>query len=145
MTSNEQYVIFHVKKELYALTISHIQEIIKMKDICITPTNHRPYLKGVINVRGNVIPVISLHKRFGYTEPSPSRSTRIIIVEINKITVGLIVDHVVKVETLEQFPLPESSDEQMKTHCTGIVYMDTRIVPTLHLPSILEIGAESHE
>lgn len=140
MSNQSQHVIFRLEEDVYALNIHHIQEIINMKDICETPKSQRPYLKGVINVRGNIIPVISLRERFqGETSPI-TRTTRIVITEIAEQNIGIIVDEIIKAELLDIEPLPETFSAKLKTFAEGVSYMGETIVPVLKLPAILEMG-----
>jgi len=140
MSPVNQHIIFRLLDEVYAINISQVQEIIKMKDICETPTPYRPYLLGVINVRGNVIPVVSLTKRLGKPGIPITPSTRIIIVQVQKQLIGMIVDAVLKVDSIEIEPFPDSSDEKSKSYCIGIAYLDDSIIPVLSLDHFLEVG-----
>lgn len=142
MSSQEQHVIFRSIDEMYALNIKHIQEIIKMKEICEIPNSARSYIKGVINVRGIIIPVISLSERFGNTQPPETRTTRIIITKVQEQFIGIIVDEIIKVEFLSIEPLPETVNEEIKTCSLGFGYMGNKIIPILELLNVLEIGSE---
>ena len=91
-----QVVGFKLGEEEFVIDILKVQEIIKMIDI--TPVPNAPYyVNGVINLRGKVIPVVSLRKRFGFEEKEINNFTRIIVVEIDKKLVGFIVDRVTEV------------------------------------------------
>lgn len=96
MQNDGQLVIFELTNQLYALPIQETQEIIRMTDITTVP-NSREYVEGIINLRGNVVPVINLHRRLGLEEGSRDDSTRIIVVEHNGQKVGMIVDNVQEV------------------------------------------------
>ncbi|MEK5034618.1 chemotaxis protein CheW [Paenibacillus sp. FSL R7-0302] len=69
----EQYIIFRLVQEKLAIAIREIDEIIKMEPITAVP-NSKPFIKGVINLRGKIIPVISLCRRFGLAESPPDAS-----------------------------------------------------------------------
>ena len=92
-----KYLTFKLDEEIYGLEILKVQEIIEMLDITKVPRTP-DYVKGVINLRGKVIPVVNLRKRFGMLEQENSRNTCIVVVYIRKadedITMGLIVDQV---------------------------------------------------
>ena len=91
-----QVVGFKLEDEEFVIDILKVQEIIKMIDI--TPLPNAPhYVNGVINLRGKVIPVISLRKRFGFEDRENNNLTRIMVVEIDKKLVGFIVDKVTEV------------------------------------------------
>lgn len=144
MSLHEQHIIFKSTEQVYGLNIAHVQEIIKMKEICETPNSNRQYLKGVINVRGIIIPVISLSQRFHRIQKETTNASRIIITKTNEQFVGIIVDEIVKVESLEIHPLPETVHEEIKETCVGMSYMGDLIIPILQLTSILQIGSEKN-
>ncbi|CAH1206778.1 Chemotaxis protein CheW [Paenibacillus plantiphilus] len=104
-TGQEQYIEFAIEKEQYAIRIQDIHEIIKIQDITAIP-NVTPYVKGVINLRGKIVPVISLRKLFELPDKDHSRTTRIIVVHHREDTVGIIVDRVNKVATFSDIQLP---------------------------------------
>lgn len=91
-----QLVSFRVGKELFVLSITQIQEIIRPTEIVAIPRSPE-FVEGVINLRGRIIPVIDLRKRF-YVEPvGEENKVRIIVAEIDDIIVGLMVDAVEEV------------------------------------------------
>ncbi|MBI2267055.1 MAG: chemotaxis protein CheW [Armatimonadetes bacterium] len=95
----EQIVVFQMGKELYALKIEYVNEIIRMQEITEIPRVPE-FVEGVINLRGKVIPIIDLRKRFGLPASEETASTRIIIVAIRELMVGMIVDKVHEVLTI---------------------------------------------
>lgn len=88
-----QLVIFRLGKEEYGLPITKVQEINRLVPITKLPQTPS-FMEGVINLRGRIIPVIDLRKRFGLQVTEHGEDTRIIIVEVNGQTVGIIVDAV---------------------------------------------------
>ncbi|KIL40806.1 chemotaxis protein CheW [Gordoniibacillus kamchatkensis] len=105
VTEQEQYIEFGIGNERYAIRIQDIHEIIKMQDITHIP-NVMPYVKGVINLRGKIVPVISLRHLFGLDQETDSKNTRIVVVNHQEDTVGIIVDRVNKVTTFSDIQLP---------------------------------------
>jgi purine-binding chemotaxis protein CheW len=105
VTDQEQYVEFGIEIEQYAIRIQDIHEIIKIQDITQIP-NVLPYVKGVINLRGKIVPVISLRNLFQLDEKEHSKTTRIVVVHHKEDTVGIIVDRVNKVATFSDFQAP---------------------------------------
>jgi purine-binding chemotaxis protein CheW len=101
----EQYIEFGIENEQYAIRIQDIHEIIKIQDITQIP-NVKHYVKGVINLRGKIVPVISLRNLFQLEEKAYSRTTRIIVVHHQEDTVGIIVDRVNKVTTFSDIQAP---------------------------------------
>jgi purine-binding chemotaxis protein CheW len=86
-------VVFHLASEHYAIDIAAVEGIIKLQTITTVP--HAPhFVEGVTNLRGKVLPVIDLRKRFGFTAGEPTNDTRIVVVEMNGATVGIVVDGV---------------------------------------------------
>lgn len=86
-------LLFHIDNNVYGVEIQYITEIIGIQPITIVP-KVPDYIKGVINIRGKVIPVMSVRKRFGKPEIPFDERTCIIVVEWDAIAVGLIVDKV---------------------------------------------------
>lgn len=104
-TGLTQYVQFGIGNESYAIKISEVHEIITMQDITEIP-NCQFYVKGVINLRGKIIPVISLRSLFALPEQSQTKATRIIVVHHREEAVGIIVDRVYKVARFEDIQPP---------------------------------------
>lgn len=91
-----QLVTFDLLGEEFGLPILDVREIIRMTDV--TPVPHAPnFVEGVINLRGQILPVVDLRKRFNLEAKEMDDSTRIVVVEINNNLLGLIVDGVSEV------------------------------------------------
>ncbi|UUZ83576.1 chemotaxis protein CheW [Paenibacillus sp. P26] len=104
---HEQYVEFGMGEEQYAIRIQDIHEIIRMQEITQIPSV-RSYVKGIISLRGKIVPVISLRSVFRQEEKAYSKSTRIILVHHGEDPVGIIVDRVHKVIAFSNIqPPPE--------------------------------------
>lgn len=95
-----QVVTFELFEEIFALPILDVREIIRMTDI--TPVPQAPeFVEGVINLRGQIIPIVDLRARFGLESQERDDNTCIIVVEVTSTTVvGLIVDRVHQVDQL---------------------------------------------
>lgn len=91
-----QLVGFCLGEEEYGVEILKIQEINRMLAISKIPRAPE-YVEGIINLRGKVIPIINLRKRFGLEKKENSKQTRIIVVEVNKKILGIVVDSVSEV------------------------------------------------
>jgi purine-binding chemotaxis protein CheW len=104
-TMQEQYIEFAIDKEHYAIRIEDIHEIIKLQDITQIP-NVTSYVKGVINLRGKIVPIISLRSLFQLQEIEQTRYARIIVVNHLEDTVGIIVDRVNKVTNFSDIQIP---------------------------------------
>ena len=93
MAADVQLVIFKLANEDYGLPISKVQEINRM--VTVTRLPQTPgFMEGIINLRGRVIPVVDLRKRFGFIPREHQADTRIMVVDISGQTVGLVVDAV---------------------------------------------------
>ena len=96
-----QFVTFFISDELYGVDIYKVREVIKMTEITSVPRSAE-YVVGVINLRGQVIPVIDLRLRFSLDLKAYDKSTRIIISEVKGKNVGMIVDRMNKVERIQE-------------------------------------------
>ena len=91
-----QLVCFKVDHEEYAVNIMKVQEIIRINEITAVPKT-KEYMKGIINLRGTVVPVVDMRTRFGLKTPESQEQSRIVVVNISGKTTGLIVDSVTEV------------------------------------------------
>ena len=91
-----QYLTFVLAGEIYGLGILQVREIIGMTDITAVPRTPE-FVKGVINLRGGVVPVIDARLKFGMSEAEPTDRTCIVVVDVGEADVGLIVDEVSEV------------------------------------------------
>jgi len=105
-----QYLTFAVSGDEYAVAILRVKEIIAFDEITRVPRTPG-FIRGVINLRGSVVPVIDLAQKFGYGETQPSRSTCNVIVEVKAdqktIVLGLLVDAVSQVVDLQPDDIQE--------------------------------------
>jgi purine-binding chemotaxis protein CheW len=93
---DEHLVVCVLGDELYALDIAVVKEIIAWEPVTRVP-RVQGWAQGIINLRGNIIPVVDLRKRFGLPEAEIGRETRVVVVEMGQIVVGLVVDGVTEV------------------------------------------------
>lgn len=91
-----QLTSFRLGGEEYAVDIAAVQEIVRMSTITRVP-KAPAFVEGVINLRGHIVPVIDLRKRFGLAALEPTKATRIVIIQAQGKTIGLIVDAVSEV------------------------------------------------
>lgn len=103
----QEYVIFKLEGEHYGIDIHYVENIEKLLDITRVPYA-RPYVSGVVNLRGNVIPIIDLRKRFGVANIVDTDETRIIIVNISELKIGMIVDSSSEVLQLDDANIDEA-------------------------------------
>ncbi|MBB6691220.1 purine-binding chemotaxis protein CheW [Cohnella xylanilytica] len=104
-TSAGQYVEFGIGAENYAIPISEVHEIIRMQDITEIPSGP-PYVKGIFNLRGRIVPVIGLRRLFGLPEEEPDKATRIVVLNHADEYVGIVVDRVNQVVAIGDVQSP---------------------------------------
>jgi len=97
-TTTDQYVTFLINNETYGIEVLRVKEIVGMTTITSIP-NSEKYLKGVMNLRGIVVPVIDLRMKFNIAEKAYDAFTVILIIEMSEFLVGVIVDSVSDVIT----------------------------------------------
>lgn len=96
-----QYVVFSINNQLCALSIEEVVEIIRVQTITDVP-GIKDYISGMINLRGKIIPVVHLRKRYRINDIPFNKKTRIVIIENDGEDIGLIVDEVVMVTFVEE-------------------------------------------
>lgn len=136
-----QVVAFKLGKEEYAVDILSVQEINKLSRITRVP-RAPGYVEGVINLRGNIIPVLNLHQRFGLGLQEMTEDTRIIVFEHNDIKAGIVVDQVTEVSRIRATDIEEASGvyNSLNTNLIqGIGKMNGRLVILLNLQELVEI------
>jgi purine-binding chemotaxis protein CheW len=135
-------VTFHLAKEEYGVEIASVQEIIRASDI--TPVPGAPaHVKGVINLRGKIIPVVDLRKRFGLQAIDPSESQRIIVVELGVKRLGMLVDsvsQVIKISSDIIDCMPEEATTASENYIRGVGKLDNRLVIILDLNQSLLVA-----
>nr|WP_093796198.1 chemotaxis protein CheW [Sporomusa acidovorans] len=133
-----QLVIFRLAQEEYALPITRVQEINRLVPITKLPQTPA-FMEGIINLRGRIIPVIDLRKRFGLTVSEQHEDSRIIIVEVSGQTVGIIVDAVTEVIRLSSAnvepPPPTFILDSKYIH--GVGKVDNRLLILLEIDQVL--------
>ncbi len=95
-----QYIVVRIGNEQYGINIKYIDNIVRNQKITRVPKT-QTYYKGVINLRGEIIPVMSIRLKLGLEDDEFTDKTRIIIVKIEGATIGVIVDQVREVVTLD--------------------------------------------
>ncbi|WP_222704676.1 chemotaxis protein CheW [Massilibacterium senegalense] len=132
-------IVFQLQNEEYCIPVHQVQGIERMEYITRVPGTH-PFVRGVINLRGVVTPIIDLRKRLHLGESEYKDSTRIIIVSVGDIEVGLIVDAANDVLDLpmHQVELPPDTGEVNEEYLQGVVKVDNRLLILLNLEKVLE-------
>ncbi len=134
-----QLVTFALSNEDYAVDILKVQEINRMKEITRVP-NSPDYVEGVINLRGKVMPVVSLRKKFGLEERENDTQSRIMIMDIQGLTMGLIVDgvsEVLRVPSSIVEPAPPMTSSISTEFIKGIAKLEDRLIILLDMDRLI--------
>jgi purine-binding chemotaxis protein CheW len=134
-----QLVVFRLAQEEYGVDIQQVREIIKVIDITRVPKAPE-FIEGVINLRGQITPVMDLRKRLDLPELERGEETRIIIIELGKNVVGMIVDAVTEVHRLPEKnidPTPTISSEVGAEFINGVGKLGDRLLILLDLKKVL--------
>ncbi|SER06973.1 purine-binding chemotaxis protein CheW [Gracilibacillus ureilyticus] len=144
-TKNQQSIIIELEKEEYAIPVELIGGIERMQHITRVPKTAE-FVKGVINLRGVVTPILDLRERFGMDPIAQTDSTRIIIVHMEKFDVGFIVDAAYDVLDIPQEiiePAPKVIGTVDADYIEGVAKVDKRLIMLLQLENVLSL--ESYE
>ena len=140
-----QLVSFNIGTEEFGVDILKVQEINRMVEITRVPqTPH--YVEGVINLRGKVIPIVCLRKRFNLESKEHDKNTRIVVVDIEGNVLGLIVDAVSEVLRLQAGtiePPPEIVTGINSDYIKGVAKLDDRLLIYLDLSRVIDISEMS--
>jgi purine-binding chemotaxis protein CheW len=137
--TERQLVIFALAAEAYGVDIGTVREIIRMQDITHVP-NTPDFVEGVINLRGNVIPVVDLRKRFGVAVGEQTKDSRIVVVDIRGEDIGLMVDAVTEVMRLTGDAIEPASDlitTEDSYYISGIAKLGDELLILLDLDKVL--------
>jgi purine-binding chemotaxis protein CheW len=138
-SSRKQYISFTVEGQEYAIDIMSVREI-KGWSLCTTLPNTPEYIRGVINLRGIVIPILDLRARFGRGFTQVTKSHVVMIVTVGERTLGILVDSVsdiLTVKTDDIRAVPEVNAEQ-RVIFSGLVNVEDRLVGLLLLEPLMD-------
>ena len=140
-----QLVTFRLGNEEFGINIRMVQEINRMIDITRIP-NAPPYIEGVVNLRGKIIPVIDLRRKLGFKEVEHDKATRIMVVEIEGSVLGFIVDavsEVLRIHDAKVEPTPSITGTADSKYLEGVINLEDRILILLNLNALF--GNDSKE
>jgi len=133
-----QLVSFKLSDETYGIEITKIREIILVGAITRVPeTPH--YIKGLINLRSSVIPVIDLRARFGLPESDLTQDSRIMVLNVGRRTIGIVVDSVSEVAPVSEdqiSPAPPTVASLGNEYMTGLVRLDEQLLILLDVDKL---------
>ena len=132
-----QYIVIRLGDEQYGIDIRYIDNIVRMQHITRVP-KAPAYLKGVINLRGEVVPVMSLRRKFELPDKENTNASRILILKVEgNAKIGILVDEVREVVTLTDDDIEQIAAESgdTRTYLTGVGKYNESLI------SLLNIGA----
>lgn len=134
-----QFVVFTIRDKLCALSIEEVKEIIRMQTITNVP-GIKEYIPGMINLRGNIIPVVDLHRRYQMPDTSFTKKTRMIIVQKEGEDIGLIVDEVTMVIDVGAEEIEKTQDlfNSIEKDCyLGFAKINDQLIGILNIQKVL--------
>ena len=141
--SHELHIVgFQVGRETYGVPITSLHEIVRVPEITAVP-DAPDYMEGVINLRGKIVSVIDLRKRFGEAQTALNRRNRILVVEHGGRLSGLIVDsasEVIKIPAADVEPSPTALQDGGLNCVTGLGKYHGRLIVLLDMAKLLESG-----
>jgi purine-binding chemotaxis protein CheW len=151
--ASRQYLTFNLGEERYGLEILKVQEIIGLTEFTPLP-NMPPHVRGVINLRGTVVPVVDLRSRFAMAEREYDKLTAIVVVNVAHKTMGIVVDTVADVmgipeESIEDTPSFSASQKISSDYIAHIGKVADTMVILLDIEKVMDIedltqGAGGH-
>jgi len=142
MAKELHIVGFRVGRETFGVPISLVHEIVRVPEITAVPDSPG-YVEGVINLRGKIVSVVDLRKRFGEKEIAANKKNRILVAEVGGKMVGLIVDaasEVIKIPDSEVDLPPSVFEEGELNYVTGVGKVKGRLIILVDLSKILQKG-----
>jgi purine-binding chemotaxis protein CheW len=142
MTKDLHLVGFRIGRETFGVPINFVHEIVRVPEITSVP-DAPDYVEGVINLRGKIVSIVDLRKRFGEREIVPHKKNRILVAEFEGKMVGLIVDaasEVLKIPPSEIDAPPNVFEENELNYVTGVGKLNGRLIILVDLTKILQRG-----
>lgn len=137
-----KYVIFRLEDESYGINIDDVRSIEKIQDYTRVP-NTKEYVKGVMNLRGEVIPIVDLRKKLGLSEKEVNSSSRVIVVSKDDVKVGLLVDsssEVIEIDKNDIDNPPSTGNKDFKDYIKGIGKVNKRLIILIDLEKLLDLS-----
>jgi purine-binding chemotaxis protein CheW len=138
-TQKDRFLSFKVDKEFYAIEIKYVIEIIGIQKITKVP-NIKDYIRGIINLRGNIIPVLDVRTRFMLPSIPYNDRTCIVVVKISNTAIGLIVDEVQEVVSITEdriAPPPQTNKGSHSRYISGIGKVGKHVNILLNINKLL--------
>jgi purine-binding chemotaxis protein CheW len=139
------FISFSVGEEEYGLELLRVKEVIRARQITWIP-RVPSFVKGIINLRGDVIPVIDLRQRFGLAPREHSATTRVIVVEVGGRLLGMVVDsasQAVRIPASQIEPPPPALGGLIQAYISGVAKVEEKLIILLNADSVLTVDERS--
>lgn len=136
---SKQYIVVNIGKEQYGIDIKYIDNIVRMQRITRVPKAQH-YFKGVINLRGEIIPVMSIRLKFGLEPDDFNNATRIIIIKLDaQSAIGIIVDEVKEVVSLDETMISKVNTEidEKNNYLIGVGKHGDGLISLLNIQGVI--------
>lgn len=141
---SRQYLTFHLSEEQYGLNVLQVREVLEIPRITRVPRTP-PFMKGVINIRGSVVPVVDLRMKLGLEETERTVHSRVVIIEVKSgsdtIHLGILVDsvqEVIEIMDKDIAPAPQLGTRIDSSYIQGIAKIDQDFVILIDINRIFE-------
>lgn len=140
------YLTFELASEGYGLEICYVTEIIGIQPVIVVP-GMPPHVIGVLNLRGKVIPIIDVRLRFALARREYDERTCIIVVNVNDYSVGLVVDKVSEVVTIDshQIEPPPATGRGLRQYIRGMGKLDHRVRMLIDVEALITEETDIHD
>lgn len=136
----KQYIVVKLESEQYGIDIQYVDNIVKMQKITRIP-KAQPYFKGVINLRGEIVPVMSLRLKFGLDPDEYTNASRILIIKLEpQSSVGIIVDEVKEVVTLTENNIDKAdynANDEKSLYLSGVGKHENGLISLLNIAGVI--------
>jgi purine-binding chemotaxis protein CheW len=139
-----RWVTFRLADEIYGINVMQVQEVLRMTEIATVPGAPGCVI-GIINLRGNVVTVVDARELFGLVRNDSTDQTRIMIVEINKLIVGLLVDSVAEVVNIQNSEIdsaPSIGNDDNSRYIQGVYSKNGEILILVDLNRLMTADAQ---
>ncbi len=138
VNESKQYIVVKLDNEQYGIDITFIDNIVRMQQITRVP-KAQSYFAGVINLRGEIIPVMSLRTKFGLPDKEYTNATRIIIVKPeSNAKIGVLVDEVREVVALEDDNIEKAVYEEQGSNLLGVGKYNDTLISLLDIQGVIQ-------
>ncbi len=141
-----RYLLFNIDNMEYSVSLAMVLEIIQTRNITHLP-HLAPYIKGIINLRGKIVPVIDVRLKFGIEEKPMDDQTCIIIAEVKNMQIGLIVDTVSEVVTVDKnkLSIPPATKEMSAWYVDSVTERNNKVVLNINLEKLFREDVAVHK